>query len=58
MSSRLNLIFQVSIKGTVLIQLEEITEKNKKILLVCIDLEKVKNKTLESYRGEWWRDIE
>ena len=53
MSARLNLIFQVSIKGTVLIQLEEITEKNKKILLVCIDLEKVKNKTLESYRGEW-----
>ena len=58
MSARLNLIFQVSNKGTVLIQLEEITEKNKKILLVCIDLEKVTDKTLESYRGEWWRDME
>ena len=58
MSARLNLIFQVSIKGTVLIQLEEITEKNKKILLVCIDLEKVKDKMLESYCGDWWRDME
>lgn len=54
MSVRLDLIFQVSTQGTVLTQLEEIMEKNTKILMFCIDLEKVNNKVA---RELLWRVV-